>query len=98
MSRAVYSKRVSMEGLFAGSCRWLRLQIDRSITACKALESLGQDRGDDTRPDRLAAFADGEAQARLAGDGRDQHHLDLDVVPRHHHLHALREGHDAGDV
>src|SRR5262249_4531816 len=46
------------------------------------------DLGDDAGADGAAALADGEAQALVHGDGRDQLHLHGDVVPRHHHLGA----------
>src|SRR3954471_8302903 len=48
--------------------------------------------------DGPAAFADGEAQALLHGDGLDQLDLHLGVVARHDHLGALGEGDDAGHV
>src|SRR5207249_11144178 len=38
-----------------------------------------------------AAVPDGEAQALLHGDRRDQLDRHLRVVPRHHHLHSLRQ-------
>src|SRR5688572_8468974 len=41
----------------------------------------------------LAALADGEAKALLHGDGGDQRHHHLYVVPGHHHLGALRQLH-----
>src|SRR6266568_4466690 len=39
-----------------------------------------------------AALPDGEAQPLLHRDGRDQLHAHLRVVPRHHHLHSVRQG------
>src|SRR3954463_15857309 len=56
------------------------------------------DLGDPARADGAAAFADGEAQALLHGDGLDQLDLHLGVVARHDHLGALGEGDDAGHV
>src|SRR5688572_28263464 len=53
---------------------------------------------DDARADGLAALADGKAQALLHGDGRDQRHHHLHVVPGHHHLGALGQLHRAGHV
>src|SRR5262245_16237256 len=48
-----------------------------------------QDLGDDAGADGLAALADREAKTFLAGDRRDQLDLQVDVVPRHHHLRPL---------
>src|SRR4051812_11668500 len=56
------------------------------------------DLGDPARADGAAAFADGEAQTLLHGDGLDQLDLHLGVVARHDHLGALGEGDDAGHV
>src|SRR2546425_13061067 len=39
----------------------------------------------------VAAFADGEPQTLLHGDGRDQLDLQRHVVPRHHHLRPRRQ-------
>ena len=49
--------------------------------------------GDDAGADGSPALADGEAQALVHGDGRDQLHIHRDVVARHHHLDALRQKH-----
>src|ERR1700721_1147337 len=49
--------------------------------------------GNYTRTDRLTPFADGKAQALFHRDRGDQLHYDLDVVPGHHHLGALRQLH-----
>src|SRR5687767_13109260 len=51
-------------------------------------ESL-DDLGDDAGADGASALADGEAQALLHGDRRDQRDLHLHVVARHDHLRAL---------
>src|SRR5690606_25647922 len=48
--------------------------------------------------DGAAALADREAQALVHGHRVDQLNRHLHVVARHHHLHALRQGHRAGDV
>src|SRR3954447_16653488 len=56
------------------------------------------DLDDPARADGAAAFADGEAQTLLHGDGLDQLHLHLGVVTGHDHLGALGKGHHAGDV
>src|ERR1022692_3707640 len=53
---------------------------------------------DDTCADGFAAFADREAQPLLHRNRRNQLHHDLDVVPGHHHLGALRQLHRAGHV
>src|SRR5690606_13251899 len=49
------------------------------------------DLGDDAGADGAAALADGEAQALVHGDRRDQLHLHRHVVARHHHLRPLRQ-------
>ena len=54
-------------------------------------QRLLDDRGDDAVADRVAALADGEAQALLHGDRADQLHGHRDVVTRHDHLNALRQ-------
>src|SRR3954463_13054661 len=56
------------------------------------------DLGDPARADGAAAFANGEAQALLHGDGLDQLDLHLGVVTRHDHLGALGQRDDPGDV
>src|SRR4051794_29463210 len=56
------------------------------------------DLGDPARANGAAAFADGEAQPLLHGDGLDQLDLHLGVVTGHDHLGPLGEGHDAGHV
>src|SRR6202044_844731 len=57
-----------------------------------------RDLGDDARTDGAATFADGETQTLIHGDRRDQLNVDRDVVARHDHLSAFRQGDDAGDV
>src|SRR5450755_3834690 len=49
--------------------------------------------GDHTCADGFAALADGKTQTLLHRDRSDQLHHDLDVIPRHHHLGALRQLH-----
>src|SRR5262249_34191027 len=44
------------------------------------------------------ALADGKAKLLLHGDGRDEFNRHGHVVPRHHHLRALGQGHHACDV
>src|SRR5690606_18272071 len=56
------------------------------------------DGGDDPGAHRAAALADGEAEALLDGDGRDQLHVHPHVVAGHAHLDALRQLDLAGDV
>src|SRR5476649_1833798 len=51
-----------------------------------------------TCADGFAAFADGKTQTLLHRDRGDQLHHDLDVVPRHHHLGALRQLHHPSHV
>src|SRR5262245_54457828 len=53
------------------------------------LHGLLQDLDDGSGADGASALADGEAQSLLHGDGRDQVDLQVDVVPRHHHLDTL---------
>src|SRR5580693_10162606 len=55
------------------------------------LDSLLDDLRDGARPDRPAALADGEAHALLHRNRRDQLHLQVHVVPRHHHLRTTRQ-------
>src|SRR3954463_8633074 len=71
----------------------------RPVTASLCLfERLLDDFGDDARPDRATALADGEAEALVHGDRLDELDLHLDVVARHHHLRALGQVGDAGHV
>src|SRR5215469_10024955 len=56
------------------------------------------DLGDDAGADGLAALADGEAQTVFHGDRADERHHHLGVVPRHHHLRALRQLARTSDV
>src|ERR1700730_9901076 len=48
--------------------------------------------------DRAAALANGEAQLLFHGDRNDQRDLHGNIISRHHHLGAFRQGHDAGHV
>src|SRR5215208_8133045 len=64
----------------------------------KAARVLLDDLGDHARADGAAALTDGEAQARVHGDGLDHLDLHLHVIPGHDHLRALGELRDAGDV
>src|SRR5215469_15629588 len=64
----------------------------------KTTSCLLDDLGDDAGADGLAALADGEAQAVFHGDRADQGHHHLGVVPRHHHLRALRQVAGPGHV
>src|SRR5918997_1263621 len=63
-----------------------------------AARVLLDDLGDHARADGAAAFADGEAQAGIHGDGLDHLDLHLHVVARHDHLGPLGQLRDAGDV
>src|SRR5438034_4986119 len=49
------------------------------------------DLGDDAGAHRPPAFPDREPQAALHRDRRDQLHLHVHVVPRHHHLPSRRQ-------
>src|SRR5258708_2045211 len=53
---------------------------------------------DDAGTDGAATFADREAQLLFHRDRHDQMHFHCDVVARHHHLGALGQMHDAGNV
>src|SRR6266478_8123475 len=61
-------------------------------------EQLLDDLGYRAGADGVAAFADGEAQTLLQRYRRDQRHFAAYVVAGHHHFHALRQLHVAGDV
>src|SRR5215204_3709643 len=63
-----------------------------------AARVLLDDLGDHARADGAASLADGEAQARVHGDGLDHLDLHLHVVARHDHLGPLGQLRDAGDV
>src|SRR6202023_4218715 len=54
--------------------------------------------GNYTCADGFAALADGETQALLHRDRGDQLHDDLDVVPGHYHLGALRQFHSSRHI
>mmetsp|Transcript_5891 Transcript_5891/g.19153 ORF Transcript_5891/g.19153 Transcript_5891/m.19153 type:complete len:233 (+) Transcript_5891:1377-2075(+) len=56
------------------------------------------DLGDDAGADGFAAFSEGEPEAFLYGNFRDQLDVDGGVVSGHDHFDFLREGDDAGDV
>src|ERR1700691_2146618 len=56
-------------------------------------QRLRNDLGDDAGADGFATLADRKAQPLLHRNRRNQLHHDLDVVPRHHHLRALRQLH-----
>src|SRR5271157_2328472 len=47
--------------------------------------------GDDTGADGQATFADRKLRTLLQRHRHDQFHRQIDVVPRHHHLHSLRQ-------
>ena len=55
------------------------------------LHRLLHDLDDGSGADGAAALADREAQSLLHRDRRDQVDLQVHVVPRHHHLHTLRQ-------
>src|ERR1035438_5681638 len=61
------------------------------IRSLKAIIFLLNDLGHRTGAHRAAAFANREAQAFVHSDRRDQFHLQLHVVARHHHLRAFRQ-------
>ena len=49
------------------------------------------DLGDSAGAHRVAALANGEPQSLLERYRRDQRNLYRYIVPRHHHLHSVRE-------
>src|SRR5271157_32395 len=53
--------------------------------------NLFQDFGDDAGADGQATFTDGELRSLLESNGNDEFNGEIDVVPRHHHLHPLRQ-------
>mmetsp|Transcript_5429 Transcript_5429/g.14160 ORF Transcript_5429/g.14160 Transcript_5429/m.14160 type:complete len:326 (-) Transcript_5429:406-1383(-) len=59
---------------------------------------ISQDLRDDARAYGPAALPEREAESLVHCDGRDELERCGDVVPRHDHLGALRQLHDAGDV
>src|SRR5216110_2957695 len=75
-------------------CGILGPPLSRGTTVCVLLD----DAGDNSGTNRAAALADGEAKFLLHRDRHDQGDLHRDVVARHHHLGAGRQGDDAGHV
>src|SRR4051812_6536351 len=73
----------------------VRLEPDPDALLCHLLS---QDLRDDARAHGPAAFADGEAQALLQGDRRDQGDGERGVVPGHDHLGAGGQLGRAGHV
>src|SRR5579883_3599682 len=76
------------------SADWSRMRWSNALRRmrifCRGIALL-DDLGDDTSADGAAAFADGEVQALFDGHRLNQLHRHVDVVPRHHHLDALRK-------
>src|SRR5690606_33937661 len=76
-----------------GGCQSLISQTKRApkgalfAKAHRLLDDLGHHAG----ANGAAAFADGEAQTFFHGDRSNQGDGHLDVVARHHHLHAFRQ-------
>ena len=62
------------------------------------IDSLVDNAGNNAGANGTAAFADGETQAFIHGDRRNQLHLHGDVIARHHHLGAFRQVNHAGHV
>src|SRR5271157_615285 len=54
--------------------------------------------GDDTGADGQATFAYSKLRSLLQRHRHDQFHRQIDVVPRHHHLHSLRQGNIPGHI
>ena len=59
---------------------------------------LAVDLGDNARTNGTAAFTDSETQALFDGNRSDQFHIHFDVIARHAHLGAFRQGDDASNV
>src|SRR5437868_909224 len=57
-----------------------------------------QNLADGTGADSSAAFANGEAQSFIHGDGGDQLDNQLYVVAGHHHFGAFRHFRDTGNI
>src|SRR5579872_935212 len=64
-----------------------------SIVRTTGPADLLEDLGDDPRPHRPPAFPHREPLPFLQRDRRDQRRLHRHVVPRHHHLHPVRQLH-----
>src|SRR3990172_4391225 len=65
---------------------------------CFAMAWLFHDFRDHTGADRQPALPNGELRALLQRHRRDQLHGQLHVVPRHYHLHPLRQGDRPGYI
>src|SRR5690606_41019083 len=57
-----------------------------------------QDLRDDAGADGAATLTDSEAELLFHGDRNDELNVHVDVVARHHHFRAFRQGHDARHV
>src|SRR5437762_1753567 len=68
------------------------------VLLAEASLSLLVDLGDDAGADGAAALADREAQALVHRDRLDQLDRHPRIVPRHHHLGAVRQRHHTRDV
>src|SRR5690349_3380128 len=93
-SRTRWSYARSRMRMFWLSIAIVVLPSETGARGARLLQNLGDDAG----ADGAAALADGEAQALVHGDGRDQLHLHLHVVARHHHLRPLLQLHRPGHV
>src|ERR671917_560936 len=74
------------------------LRPRRKTGPAEPAPALLDDLGDDARADGATALADRKPEALDHGDRLDQLDRHLDVVARHHHLRALGEVRDPGDV
>src|SRR5690606_5671900 len=67
-----------------------RLQLDADT---RGRHGLLEDLGDDARPHGTPTLTDRETKTLLHRDRLDQLHRQLNVIPRHHHPHTLRQRH-----
>src|ERR1039457_364547 len=70
--------------------RWSYALRRIRMRSLSAMVALFDDVGDSAGADGPSAFANRKPQALVHGDGRDQFHFQVHVVPRHHHLRAFR--------
>src|SRR5262245_36122169 len=62
-----------------------------AIACAPDTSTLSLDLDADTSPDGATTLTDGKLDSLFHGHRLDQLHRHLDVIPRHHHLHSLRQ-------
>ena len=82
---------VTTRSLLAAAAGALRPASERIPAGC-ALNSNPQDPQNDTGANGQTTLANSEATTRFQRHRRDQLHLQVHVVARHHHLDAFRQG------